>query len=323
MKNVFLFSGQGSQYYQMGAPLLAAHAGFAARMRALDAIATGVLGSSVLAQVYDPAKKKSDAFTPTAATGVAIFMVENALVEVFREAGITPDVVVGSSLGMFAAACHAGCMDAREAMQAIVWQAEVLLRHCPRGAMMAVFDAPALYERQPELKRNAELAAVNFAAHFTLAAPDAQLSPLEAFLDRGNIGYSRLPVELPFHSRWMEPAKDDFLTHFARIPYRAPTLPLVCCARAGALQSLSADNFWQVLREPIRFQQTIAALEATGPHRYIDAGPSGTLATFLKYGLPKTSGSQYHPGITAFDNDTRRLDALLARLRADALPAAG
>ncbi|MES2939416.1 MAG: acyltransferase domain-containing protein [Pseudomonadota bacterium] len=317
MKNIFLFSGQGSQYYQMGAPLFAAHAGFAARMRELDAIATGILGSSVLAQVVDPAMKKSDAFTPTAATGLAIFMVENALVEVFHEAGIAPDAVVGSSLGMFAAACHAGCMDAREAMQAIVWQAEVLLRHCPRGAMIAVFDAPALYERHPELKRNADLAAVNFAAHFTLAAPQAQVPALETFLNGRNIGSSRLPVELPFHSRWMEPARDDFLAHFGRIAWRAPMLPLVCCAQAGELRALAAENFWQVLREPIRFQQTIAALEATGPHRYIDLGPSGTLATFLKYGLPKTTRSQYHPAITAFDTDTKRLDALLARLRED------
>lgn len=315
MKNVFLFSGQGSQYYQMGAPLFAAHAGFAARMRELDAIATDILGASVLARLYDPAMKKSDAFVPTAVTGLAIFMVENALIQVFRQAGIAPDVVVGSSLGMFAAACEAGCMSEREAMQAIAWQAEVLLRRSPRGAMVAVFDAPAQYERLPELQRHADLAGINFANHFALAAPDAQIAALENFLTARGIGFSRLPVELPFHSRWMEPAKDDFLAAFGRIAYRAPALPLVCCAEARPLQALDAAAFWRVLREPIRFQQTVAALEATGPHRYLDLGPSGTLATFLKYGLPKTTKSLYQPAITAFDNDTKKLDALLARLR--------
>jgi malonyl CoA-acyl carrier protein transacylase len=78
------------------------------------------------------------------------------------------------------------------------------------------------------------------------------------------------------------------------------------------LTDLPDDFFWRVVRHPIRFRETVAELERRGSHRYIDVGPSGTLATFVKYGLPQASSSTVHAILTPYGQDRRNLAAVLA-----------
>jgi hypothetical protein len=78
------------------------------------------------------------------------------------------------------------------------------------------------------------------------------------------------------------------------------------------LSDLPGDYFWDAVRQPIRFRETTAQLERQGPRRYIDVGPAGTLATFLKYGLPATTRSTVHAILTPFGADRKNLAAVLA-----------
>ena len=77
------------------------------------------------------------------------------------------------------------------------------------------------------------------------------------------------------------------------------------------LSKLPPEFFWTVVRGSIRFRDTIATLERDGPFRYIDVGPSGTLANFVKYGLPAGSRSTAFPTLTPFGRDRKNLAALL------------
>jgi len=86
----------------------------------------------------------------------------------------------------------------------------------------------------------------------------------------------------------------------------------VCCDQAAILYDLPEDYFWNVVRQPIRFRDTTDRLEAQGARRYIDVGPAGTLATFLKYGLPAATKSTVHAILTPFGVEQKHLAALLA-----------
>jgi hypothetical protein len=55
-------------------------------------------------------------------------------------------------------------------------------------------------------------------------------------------------------------------------------------------------------------------LEQQGAHRYIDVGPAGTLATFLKYGLPPTTRSTVQAILTPFGGDQKNLTAVSASI---------
>ncbi|MGC2745064.1 MAG: acyltransferase domain-containing protein [Candidatus Angelobacter sp.] len=311
---VFMFSGQGSHYFQMGRELFEKNDTFHNWMVRLDDIPRQLSGKSVVEVLYSDLHGKADPFDRTLLTHPAIFMVEYSLAETLIEAGVYPDMVMGVSLGSFAAATVAGFIEVQDALSAVVRQAIAFEECCEPGGMTAVLADPALFA--DELFRGrCELAAINFSSHFVVSAKYAELAQIEAALDRRNIGYQRLPVSYPFHSQWIDNAKTPFESFMRSIPGKDGRLPLACCYHATILSGLSDGYFWNVARRPILFRETTARLEQQGPRRYIDVGPAGTLATFLKYTMPSNTRSAAHAILTPFGFDQKNLAAILAAIR--------
>src|SRR5215475_7140011 len=310
---VFMFSGQGAQYFQMGRALYEGNDTFREWMIELDDIARGASGRSVIEALYSDARGRGDQFDRTLLTHPAIFMVEYSLAQSLMRAGVWPDIVLGVSLGSFAAAAVAGFIGVEDALTAVMRQATALEECCEPGGMIAVLADPALFA-EDFLSGRGELAAVNFSSHFVVSARRAELETIEAALRKRNIGYQRLPVSVPFHSQWIDDAKAPFESFMRSIRRKRGRLPLACCDQAATLSELSDDYFWNVVRRPIRFRETIARLERQGASRYIDVGPAGTLATFLKYGLSAQAESTAHAILTPYGFDRKNLAALLAAI---------
>jgi bacillaene synthase trans-acting acyltransferase len=306
---VFLFSGQGSQYFQMGRELFEKNDTFRGWMVRLDEAAQRSSGQSVLATLYSAANGKGDPFDRTLSTHPAIFMVEYSLARTLMETGVRPDLVLGASLGAFAAAAVAGFIDVEDALSAVIRQALALEEWCEPGGMIAVLGDPALFGEELFGERS-ELAAVNFSSHFVVTAKRSALPAIEAGLKDRAIGHQRLPVSYAFHSRWIDEARAPFTSFMKSVVRSEHRLPLVCCDQAAIVAELPDDYLWDVVRRPIRFRETVAFLERQGPLRYIDVGPAGTLATFLKYLLPKTTSSTVHAILTPYGLDQKNLAAV-------------
>lgn len=309
-KTIFMFSGQGSQYFQMARELFDHDATFHESLVRLDGIVQELSGNSVIKELYLAGHGKTAPFGRTILTHPAIFMVEYSLALALLRAGIAPDMTLGVSMGSFAAAACAGCIDPDEALTAVVRQASALEAHCEPGGMIAILAAASLYEGF--LAEHSELVSVNFDSHFAIAAPALQLLVIEEWLKKRGLTYQRLPVSFAFHSRWIDAAQAPFRSAIQSIRHAAAKLPLICCASGTILESLPGDYFWQVARKPIRFRETVADLESGEYcYRYIDAGPAGTLATFLKYVLPPASRSSVHTILTPFGDALKNFAKLL------------
>jgi bacillaene synthase trans-acting acyltransferase len=313
-ETVFMFSGQGSQYFHMGKALYDENDTFRDWMVRLDDVARRSSGISVIETLYSDVHRRGDSFDRTLLTHPAIFMVEYSLAQTLIQAGVWPDIVLGVSLGSFAAAAVAGFIGVEDALTAVMRQAIALEECCEPGGMTAVLADPALFA-EGFLSGRSELAAVNFSSHFVVSARRAELVEIEDALRQHNVGYQRLPVSCPFHSQWMEKAKAPFESFMRSIRCKQGRLPLVCCDQTAILSDLSEGYFWNVVRRPIRFRETTARLEEQAPRRYIDVGPSGTLATFLKYGMRATTKSTAHAILTPYGADQKNLAALLASIR--------
>lgn len=313
-ETVFMFSGQGSQYFHMGKELFEKNDTFREWMVRLDDIARRLSGRSVIETLYADVHGRGDPFNRTLLTHPAIFMVEYSLAQTLIHEGVWPDMVLGVSVGSFAAVAVAGVIGVEDAMTAVMRQAIALEECCEPGGMTAVMADPALFA-EDFLSGHSELAAVNFSSHFVVSAKQTELKGIEAALRKHDIGYQRLPVSFPFHSQWIDKAKAPFESFMRSIQCKQARVPLVCCDRTTVLSDLSDGYFWNVVRRPIRFRETTARLEQQGACRYIDVGPAGTLATFLKYGMPATTKSTVHAILTPFGFDQKNLAALLASIR--------
>jgi trans-AT polyketide synthase, acyltransferase and oxidoreductase domains len=311
MKTVFLFSGQGSHHFQMGLELFERDACFRATMQHADRVIRERCGESVLTALFAEGNTRDMPFNRLLHSHPAIFMVEYALAKSLIDAGVQPDMVLGASLGTFAAATVANCINPDDALLAVIEQAMVLEAHCEPGCMIAVMGEPERY-LTPELLALCELGANNFAKHSVISLPERNVAAVETYLHRYGMAFQRLAVSFAFHSRWIDSAEQRYQEFLRTLQHRQGNLPIVCCATSKLLHALPISHFWSVVRDPILFLQTISLIESQESYRYIDVGPSGTMATFLKYALPIDSASQIHQVMSPFGSDMDRLTALTA-----------
>jgi acyl transferase domain-containing protein len=304
---VFMYSGQGSQYYQMGRELYLEDARFRRVMQELDGLVERHLGESVLQHIYDERRKKSEPFVRTRITHQAIFMVEYALTQVLLDEGLRPSFVLGSSLGEVTAAAVSGIVSLEDCVELLVENARLLEGRCERGGMIAVIHAASLYESEPALHGHCELASVSWDSHFVVSGGESGLSRAEEFLKRRDILHQRLPVEYGFHSSSLESVRVGFQGFLSTVRYNPPRFPFVSCARAGVVESMADDHFWHAFRGRIEFLRAIRHLESQGSHFYLDVGPSGTLSTFIKQILPARGGANTCPTLTPFGQDLKTL----------------
>ncbi|MCP4403977.1 MAG: ACP S-malonyltransferase [bacterium] len=307
---VFMFSGQGSHYYQMGRELFDHHPVFRKWMRTLDQAVHEVTGTSVLSELYDDARRKSESFTQTSYTHPAIFMVEYALTQMLLESGIRPDYVLGASMGEFASAAVVGVLDFEDALTALLKQVELLDRYCQPGGMTAILHHPDLFYETPLLHEQSEFAGQNFETHFVVSGRDDALAAIERSLRKQQIVFLHLPVSLAFHSSLIDPAAPKYKDFLRQHTYQAPRIPMISCAETDILSSFHQEHLWNIIHKPIAFQQTILTLERKQSFLYIDMGPLGTLANFVKQNLAATSQSQVFHILSPFGRSVERFAAV-------------
>jgi bacillaene synthase trans-acting acyltransferase len=307
---VFMFSGQGSQYYQMGRAFFDENAAFRNILLQLSDVARPLLGRSITDVLYNDGRAKGELFDDIKLTSAAIFIVEYALAKVLMADGVKPDYLLASSMGIYAAAAIAEAVDPREVIDSLVKLTTVYETRCRKGGMTTILGSSRLHRDLRVLRENSDIAAVNFDSHFVISTADEFLDEIDAALLHEKVAFQRVAVSYPFHSRWIDDSRAAALEIFATLRYRQPVIPIVCCAQTAVLDSVNPESVWSSLRKPIEFERTIAEMEKRGPHSYVDVGPAGTLATFLKYALPPTSASRAYSILSPYGAELKNYERL-------------
>ncbi len=302
LKTIFMFSGQGSQYYGALKSLFAESRVFKKEMNRLDAIAGDILGESVLDRLYDESRQK-ELFDRTLYAHPALFMQQYAISQVLLNMGIKPDIVLGVSVGEFLSAAVSGALSVEDAFCAVIRQAEDIERNCSPGRMLAILDNCKLYDSNQILHENSTLAGVFCDSHFVVSGTEKGLGRITSFLKRENIDFMALPVLHGFHSALIDPAQASFMAFCKDLSCYPPEIPFISCIEAEPISALPVEHFWKIAREPIFFMKTIFNLERKESYIYLDLGPSGTLSNFVLRNLGGFSKSLCMALATPFGNE--------------------
>jgi acyl transferase domain-containing protein/surfactin synthase thioesterase subunit/acyl carrier protein len=273
----FMFSGQGSQHAGMAAQLYRTQSVFRNAMDRCHALAKPYLKRGLLDVIF---AQESDAalVNRTDYTQPALFAVEYALAELVKSWGITPDAVIGHSLGEFVAACTAGVIALEDAMR-LVTARGALMRQLPSGGMAAIFAAESVVRTLiDKIAPGLAVAAMNGPLNTVVSGDHDELKALLEELGRQGISYRELQVSNAFHSARTEPILDDLENVAGQIRYKAPKLPLISNL-TGEPMSAAPDKFYwrRHLRESVRFGDGMLALAELGCRTFLEIGPHPVL----------------------------------------------
>ncbi|HEX5211505.1 MAG TPA: SDR family NAD(P)-dependent oxidoreductase [Pseudolabrys sp.] len=274
----FLFSGQGSQHAGMAAALYRTHAVFRDAIdRCHDLTAPNL--EHGLRDVIFAMENEGALVNRTEYTQPALFAVEYALVELLRSWGISPNAVVGHSLGEFTAAWAAGVMTLEDAMRLVTARGALMRRMPDDGGMIAIFaKEPVVRGLLEEAAAGIDVAAINGPENTVVSGDAAASSKLSELLGRKGIGYRQLQVSNAFHSYHTESILDEFESVAGEFRYEAPKLPLISNLTGELMAAAPDKHYWRRhLRETVRFKDGMHALAELGCRSFLEIGPHPVL----------------------------------------------
>lgn len=313
MKNiVFMYAGQGTQYYQMGAELYRQNSIFNMNMNQLDKIAYEILNRSVIETLYNEEKKPQEQFLDLQQSNAGIFMVEYSLTKVLLSIGIVPNYVLGASLGEYISLAISNTCDCEAILRSLINHGG-MFNNIKNGAMLSILDDINIYHDNAEIFSGCDIAAYNYEKNFVISGENNNIGHVENYLLRNNIVYVRLPIKIAFHSKSIDGVKDAYLASIKYTVKNDPDYKIVSCSEIKINPSITSEYFWGVVRKPIKFYETITMLEEIGECLFIDVSPTGTLANFINYRVQNRSEAYSIMGL--FSNINKKLDVIKQAFR--------
>lgn len=255
---VWVFSGQGSQWSQMGVELLAKEPVFAATIAAIEPLIAGESGFSVTAALTAPETVTGiDKVQPT------IFAMQVALAETMKSYGVRPGAVIGHSLGESAAAVVAGGLSVDDGVKVICRRSRLMARVAGSGAMASV-ELPGQQVLSELSIRGISDVVLSVVASptSTVVGGDARaIRDLVAAWQEQDVMAREVAVDVASHSPQVEPILDELVGVLADLRPMEPEVPYYSATLWDPRErpSFSADYWAENLRYTVRFAAAVQA----------------------------------------------------------------
>ncbi len=222
---VFVFPGQGSQYFKMGEELYHQEEGirkyidegFGILNKRFDIDFAQILG-------YNNSAADPELINETQYTQPLLFIMEYVLAQWLIELGIKPSLMIGHSLGEYVAACISGVFSFEEGVLLIAERA-FLMNKAPVGKMMAVNSS---YENIKKIIPDTiSVAAVNSDKITVLSGKEKDMDEFFILLNEKNISSAFLNTSHAFHSFLMDDIGTEFGNLFSLVNLSKPQIPYI------------------------------------------------------------------------------------------------
>lgn len=287
-KLAFLFPGQGSQYVNMLRDLCEAEPIVADTFKEADEIMTPILGKPLTSYIYvdgdeESLKRAEAALRDTSITQPAMLTANVAMLRLMNKFGYSPDLVIGHSLGEYAALVASGVLTFAEALQVVSARASEMKKVSmdDNGGMAAVSAPLEEVEKVlASLNDYAVIANINSPVQSVIGGSTIAIEKaLTAFAAAG-FQATKIPVSHAFHTKIVAPASEPLKKIISRMSLNAPKIPVVANV-TGEIYPTNREEMLDILGKqvasPVQFIKGMQTLYAQGARAYVEVGPKRVL----------------------------------------------
>lgn len=282
-KLVWVFTGMGPQWWAMGRELYEKEPLYKEIFDACDKEMKKHVNWSLVEELLRPEEESN--MKSTWISQPANFALQISLAALWRSKGIKPHAIIGHSTGEVAAFYEAGVYSLEDAIRVIITRSQLQETLSGTGTMLALgVSEEEVLPRLKRFKGQISVAAVNSAHSVTLAGSAEDLNDLMTEYEGTDIFARLLKVEIPFHSIYMEPIKDQVYEKLSTITPQQATVPLYSTAHGTRVEGteLNASYWWKNIRHAVRFKDALSAVLDDGYSLFLEIGPHPVLASSIK-----------------------------------------
>ncbi|CAH9066788.1 D-alanine--D-alanyl carrier protein ligase [Pseudoalteromonas sp. CIP111854] len=274
----FVFTGQGQNYFQMGYALYQRfdvfRQAFDRCMTVYNQITHGQPFRELVFECLEHAKVDASTYQ------CHLFSVQYSLAELWFSLGVTPQVLVGHSIGEYAAAVVAGCMTVEDAMELLYRRGKLIETVAPGEMVSLKADRQTVEALLP----NIAIAAQNSPKATVIAGSSEHIAYAIDMAKAKNIEVKKLNTERAFHSPMMADIVDTFVTYAAKVQYNEPSIPWVSTVTGKVQKQAPTAEYWgRQLQQTVLFEQAVKVIGELST--FIEIGPGGTTLAMLNENL--------------------------------------
>lgn len=285
---VFMFSGQGSEYINMGRDLYFNEPSFRQDIDDCFDFLTQYINEDIRHILYPGSetqmKDAEEKIHRIYYTQPVKFIYEYAHARLLMRWGLKPSALIGYSFGEYIVACLAGIFSVEDGLKVLMKRGEILEKAEP-GYLLNV----SLSEKEliPLMDPDVYLAGVNTENLCLVAGTIESIERFEKKLEARHVDMIRYRVICGGHSPLMDPILPELGQALEKITLNKPKIPWVCGLTGTWITPQEATDpayFTRQLRQPVRFANVLKTLFEKNPETiFLEVGPGTGLVNFVKY----------------------------------------
>ena len=262
-KLAFAFTGQGSQYAGMGRQLFETFSLFKSEIKQLDSIVQSQGFASILPVIEGSSHINEISELSPVVVQLATTCLQIALARLWSSWGVHPSVIIGHSLGEYAALNVAGVLSASDTIYLTGKRAELLMEKCEVGTHSMLAIKAGASRISPFLNgRSCEIACINAPEETVISGTNGNVDLFAQDLTNAGIKNTKLRVPFAFHSAQVEPVLEKFEAIAQGVTFHKPSIPIISPLLGEVITeagTFSPKYLSRHCREPVNFVKGLDA----------------------------------------------------------------
>ncbi|MFC2145725.1 amino acid adenylation domain-containing protein [Acidobacteriota bacterium] len=305
---IFMFSGLGSQYVNMGRDLYEKEPLFREEMDRCFEILTGHPDYNIKEILYPGRGEVSSPTGKLPATcnlhlspginhievaQLVVFILEYSLARLLMAWGINPRAMIGYSFGEYAAACLAGVFSLEDALKVLVTRG-TLIRDLPTGRMLSV---PLPIEELEPLLTGQLSIAIDNGVSCVVSGAEETVRTFETQMKEKKLVCVPMDSSHAVHSIMMEPILKVFAEKVGGIQLNPPQIPYISSVTGTwiTVEDATSPLYWvRQLRETVRFARGIKTVLEESNVVFLEVGAGRDIRALVQRQLDEKYGVPHH-----------------------------